>query len=179
VDRDHFILIGKVTRIHGVKGTVKVYSYAESSSFFRSDLSLCIQTPNGLINTYQIAWAKPHKRSILVALKGVDDRDSAQALIGAMLFVDKQMLPHVEEGTYYWFDLIGLAVETDDGDHLGKIESILQTGANDVYVVRKHHAEGGSEVLVPALASVIQQVDLHAKRMRVKLPEGLFDKKGD
>jgi len=75
----------------------------------------------------------------------------------------------LDEGIYYWFDLIGIKVYTTEEKYLGRIESIVETGSNDVYVV-KH---GEKEVLIPALESVVLDIDLEHKRMRVDLPEGL------
>ena len=95
--------------------------------------------------------------------------DAAEALVGSRLWVDKTTLPDLDDGIYYWFELIGLSVYTTQGRYLGLLESILQTGSNDVYVIR----DGEKEVLLPALASVVQAVDIHQRRMEVILPEGL------
>ena len=78
-------------------------------------------------------------------------------------------MPDLEEGDYYWFDLIGLDVFGIDQKYLGRLESIIQTGSNDVYVVKKDD----TEILIPALESVVQKIDLKNRRMQVDLPEGL------
>jgi 16S rRNA processing protein RimM len=78
-------------------------------------------------------------------------------------------LPGLEVNTYYWEDIIGLSVYAEDGVFLGRVESIIQTGSNDVYVVK----DGKSEILVPAMESVVLKIDLDQKRMKVNLPEGL------
>ena len=88
---------------------------------------------------------------------------------GAGLYIEKSRLPSLEDGHFYWFELIGMEVYTDDGRFLGRLASIVPTGSNDVYVVQ--HA--GRETLVPALASVVKRVDTTARRMEVILPEGL------
>ena len=75
----------------------------------------------------------------------------------------------MEKDSYFWFDLIGMAVFTTTGEYLGRLESIIETGSNDVYVVQ----DGKEEVLVPALESVVVDVDIEANRMQVELPEGL------
>jgi len=79
-------------------------------------------------------------------------------------------LPELGEDTHLWFDLIGMAVYTTEDKYLGRIESIIETGSNDVYVVQDHE----KEVLIPALESVVVDIDLEHKRMRVDLPEGLL-----
>ncbi len=90
-------------------------------------------------------------------------------MIGGELFIPQSELPELDEDTYYWFDLIGIEVYTKTEEFLGRIESIIETGSNDVYVVKKHK----KEVLIPALESVVLEIDLEHKRMQVDLPEGL------
>jgi len=107
---------------------------------------------------------------VLLTLKGVATADEARELVGAELFVDSGLLPELDEGTYYWFDIIGLSVFAPDKTYLGRIESIIATGGNDVYVARHQ----GNEILIPALESVVLGVDLKRKVMRVDLPEGLI-----
>ena len=79
----------------------------------------------------------------------------------------------MEEGTYYWFDLIGLSVFTVEGEFLGQISSIIPTGSNDVYVVKDSKRGLDYERLIPALESVIRSIDIKMKTVRVNLPEGL------
>jgi 16S rRNA processing protein RimM len=104
-----------------------------------------------------------------VGLEGVTDRSAAEALTGAEVVVARGRLPQPEADSFYWTDLIGLTVATMDGKPLGNLVRILETGANDVYVVR----QGKRETLVPALAAVVRRVDLEQRRMWVELPEGL------
>jgi len=104
-----------------------------------------------------------------LSLEGISDLDRAQDFKGARILLDKTALPQLEEGVYYWSDLIGLRVFLIDGTSLGNIESIIETGSNDVYVVRK----GNRETLIPALEKVVKAVDLESKTMQVDLPEGL------
>jgi len=163
------LLVGKVVGVHGVRGNLKVHSYAESLSVFESSSTIRIGTKDGRRGSYAIEWAKPHKRIVLLSLREITTIDQAKGLIGAELFIDRATLPALETGTYYWFDIIGLAVYTLDRVYLGRVESIIPTGGNDVYVVKKD----GVEVLVPALASVVRDVDVEAKTMRIDLPEDL------
>jgi 16S rRNA processing protein RimM len=91
-------------------------------------------------------------------------------MVGCDLFIKKSELPELEEGTYYWFDLIGIDVYTTQEEYLGRIASIVETGSNDVYVVKN----GEQEILIPALETVVLDIDLGKKQMRVDLPEGLI-----
>ena len=163
------MLIGQIVGVHGIKGNCKIRSYAESLSVFQSDSVVIVATSDGRQKPYEINWVKPHAKAALISFKGVDTRDQAEALIGCELFIEKSRLPDPEEGSYYWFDLIGLDVFDDDQKYLGRLESIIQTGSNDVYVVK----EDDTEILIPALESVVQKIDLKNRRMRVNLPEGL------
>ena len=172
---DQVVLIGKIVGAHGLDGTNKVVSYAESVSIFSPDSSIILQSPDGQQKPCVVQWAKEHTRCILLALEGVTDRDQAESLIGSELLIPKSSLPEPDNGAYYWFDLIGLSVYTRKGQYLGRLESIFPTGSNDVYVV-KPDAEAQparDEVLIPAIESVVIEVDLTRRIMRVDLPVGL------
>lgn len=168
-DREN-ILIGKIIGVHGLKGTNKLLSYAESLSIFKPGSSILVRRPDGREKPYTIVWVRPHSKNALMCLKGVANRDAAGALVGSQVFIDKAELPELEEDTFYWFDLIGLDVFTTEEKYLGRIESIIQTGSNDVYVVKNRNAE----VLIPALESVVLTIDLENGRMQVDLPKGLI-----
>jgi 16S rRNA processing protein RimM len=166
--KDH-VLIGEIVGVHGIKGTSKIRSYAESLSLFKPGSAIAVRERGGQEKSLEIVWVKPHTGAALIAFKGINERRQAQALIGAELFVPKDELPELEEDSYFWFDLIGMAVYTTAGEYLGRIESIIETGSNDVYVVQDNQ----KEVLIPALESVVIDIDTKAKRMQVILPEGL------
>lgn len=166
---DACFVIGRITGVHGVRGNLKVHPYVESLSLLGAGETVFIGNPGDEGAKHVIRWAKPHHRAILMALVDVEDRDTAEQWIGMDLFMEKSRLPALEEGTYYWSDLIGLDVHTTDGRFLGKIASIFRTGSNDVYVTR----DEDRETLIPALVSVVKSVDLETGRMTVDLPEGL------
>ena len=165
------VLIGKIVGAHGLRGTSKIQSYVESLEIFRSGTILLVSSPDGSQKRYEIDWIKSHSRGALLALKEVTDRKRANSLIGSELYIEKAMLPQLEAGTYYWFDLIGVNVYASDDRYLGRLDSIIETGANDVYVVK----DGDKETLVPAIESVVKSIDIKSKIMRVELPEGLED----
>jgi 16S rRNA processing protein RimM len=171
VGNDGFLPVGKIVGAHGVKGNLKVCSYAESVSVFKpGNLILAIHVGK-IEKCFDIKWAKPHGKSILLSFKGIEDRNSAETLIGAELFIERTALPELEEGVYYWVDIIGLSVFTTDNQYIGCVESIMPTGGNDVYVVKNKNIN--SEILIPAIESVVLEIDFENKTMRVELPEGL------
>lgn len=163
------MLIGKIVGVHGFKGASKIQSYAESLEIFKPGTILLLSIPDGSENRCEVDWIKSHSRGALLALKDVTSRDQAKLLVGSELYIERAALPGLEEGNYYWFDLIGLNVYTSDDRYLGRLDSIIETGANDVYVVKNDE----SEILVPALKSVVRSIDIESKIMRVELPEGL------
>jgi 16S rRNA processing protein RimM len=167
-DQRH-ILIGRIIGAHGVKGALKLLSYAESLETFAAGRSLLLHCADGRQQVCKISLARAQGRSALLYLTGIETRSQAEALAGCDVFIDKATLPELEDGTYYWADLIGLDVYSADGRRLGRLASIFATGSNDVYVVR----DGSRETLVPALKTVVVSVDLTARRMEVNLPEGL------
>ena len=100
---------------------------------------------------------------------GSSARDQAKTLVGADLQIEKAALPVLETGVFYWYELIGLQVFTTDDRYIGRLVSIIRTGANDVYVVKNDR----TEILIPALESVVKVIDIDANSMRVDLPDGL------
>jgi 16S rRNA processing protein RimM len=167
--KKEIVLVGKIVGAHGVKGTSKISADVESLTIFKPGTALLVCSPDGSENSYEIDWVKPHSRGALLALKEVTSRDQAKTLVGAELYIQRARLPKLEDGAYYWFDLIGLKVYSSDDHYLGRLDSIIETGANDVYVVHKEDRE----ILIPALKSVVRSIDIESKIMQVELPEGL------
>ena len=120
--------------------------------------------------TYQISSSQPTgKGEMILRFKGFRDRRQAQQLTGLWLWVPRSEVPAAQEGEYFHYQLIGLKVRTVDGEDLGELAEILETGSNDVYVV----AGGDGEILVPALSRVVREIDIAGGLMVVDLPEGL------
>ncbi len=166
-----YISIGNIAGSHGIQGAVKVYSYAESFSVFKTGITILVKNPiDSTVKDYGIKWSAPHSRFVLLLLEGIDSRILADNLKGFELFIKKSDLPQLEDGTYYWNDIIGISVYTSEDKLIGRVESIIQTGANDIYVVKNEKDE---EVLVPAIESVVSNIDIIQKKMKVNLPEGL------
>ena len=170
---DEFLPVGKIIGAHGVKGNLKVHSYAESVTVFKPG-NLILAIFAGRIEKYfAINWVRPHGKAILLSFKGIEDRNTAETLIGAELFIERSALPELEEGVYYWVDIIGLSVFTTDNQYIGRVESIMATGGNDVYIVKNKTKDENTELLIPAIESVVLEIDFKNKTMRVELPKGL------
>jgi 16S rRNA processing protein RimM len=162
------LAVGRVVRPHGVRGGLIVDAYSEAIEALRpgGQVLLGEQKQPGRLQS-----CKRHADRYLVFLEGVEDREQAEELRGAEIAIPFDDAGPLPEGAYYHWQVLGLRVEEDGGQELGHISEILETGANDVYVVKR--ADGG-EVLLPAISSVIREVDLEHGIMRVHLIPGLL-----
>jgi 16S rRNA processing protein RimM len=172
-NRDDLVLVGRVVGVHGIRGGLKVYSYAESLSVYEAEEGLRVALPDGSIRAMTVQRVQPHGRVLLMTLGGVVDRTQAERLIGSTLSVGKACLPVLEEDTYYWSDLMGLRVYDTTGAHLGQLDEVIPTPGNDIYVVRGRQDGHTKEILIPAIGDVVLKIDLDGKTMIVDPPEGL------
>ncbi len=168
------IHLGKIVGAHGIRGVVKVYAYTESTNEFDCYDEYILIDPDGRRQTFAPLWARPHTKNIVrLALGHVTTRDQAEGLTGSLVAIPRSQLPPLEEDTHYWVDLIGLAVQDRAGNPIGRVREIMPTGANDVYVIETAHAPPADEILLPAISSVILEIDLPRGIMVVEIPEGL------
>lgn len=159
---DEMIVVGRIVAPHGVRGDLRILPDTERPEMFKSLKTIYIGRKR-----YHLLSGRPHKNVYIVHVEGVDDRNTAETLVSEVVEVPFSLLPKLEEGTYYYFQLIGLSVVTEDGEAVGRLEEIMETGANNVYVIRN----GGKETLIPAIPSCVLSIDVDAGRMTVRLPE--------
>ncbi len=157
--------VGRIIRVHGLRGQLRVRVLSDVPHRFEPGRVVNI---NGHPFTIAASGFFRHGQ-ILLTFQGIADRDAAQKLVEQWITVSAEAVPPLPEGEWFHFQLLGLRVITDQGEELGEITDILETGSNDVYVV----SGGGPEVLIPALKSVITQVRLEDGVMLVSLPDGL------
>ena len=152
------VLMGRVSGHFGVKGWVKVYSYTEPREALLSYGHWLIRRDEGW-QALRVLDGKRHGKTVIAKLEGFSDRDEAAAIIDCDIGIRREELPEPNEGQYYFSDLEGLEVEHVDGSGLGRVATILETGANDVLVVR----DGKTERLIPFVTDqVVRSVDLDA-----------------
>jgi 16S rRNA processing protein RimM len=157
------VLMGRVSGHFGVKGWVKVYSYTEPREALLAYPSWLVRQGESWL-AIKLEEGKRHGKTVIAKLEGYSDRDQAAALIDCDIGIRRDELPELEEGQYYFSDLEGLRVEHVDGSSLGLVTNILETGANDVLVVRTDDTER----LIPFIVGqVVQSVDLEAGVIRV------------
>ena len=160
------IIVGRVLSPHGIKGQLKVEVLSDFPDRFAPSARLWSEALNGAVVVESAFW---HGETLLLSLQGINDRDAAGKLAGSYLLIDKSQLNPLPPGRYYHFQLLGLQVR-QGGELLGTVGEVLPYTANDIYVVRR---EGGGELLLPALKSVVKRINLELGVMEVELPEGL------
>jgi len=167
---DH-LQVGKIVNTHGVKGEVKLMPLTDDISRF-DDLEWVFVESNGTMTRYDIQSVKYFKGMVIIKLEGIDDPETAATLKGCFALVDRENAVKLPEDTYFICDIIGCSVYDEKGTYLGQVRDVLQTGSNDVYVVRD---EPGRELLLPALKSVVRKVQPDLRRIDVVIPKGLLD----
>lgn len=165
------LLVAKTSSAHGLYGKIRIVLYAEDLGLFKKGRKVYISRDGKDEKIFDIVSASPYKRNFaILTLSGIDNRNQAEEIEGYDVFMDKSFLPEIEtEDTFYWKDLIGVSVYDEQGTFLGILESIIETGSNDVYVVKND----GEELLIPALVSVVKAVDVSRRSMHVSIPDGL------
>lgn len=159
---DQRVVLGRISGLYGVKGWVRLFSHTEPREAIL-DYERWLIGRDEDWREFRLAEGRRHGKAVVARLEGFEDRDQASDLIGAEIAVRRQQLPDAEKDEYYWADLVGLDVVTTDGRSLGQVDHLLETGANDVLVVR-----GKVEYLVPFIMDqVITEVDLDGGVIRV------------
>lgn len=163
--------VGVITSTHGVRGEVKVFPTTDDASRFKKLKKVLLDTGKEDIEL-EISSVKFFKNMVILKFKGIDDMDTANKYRQKSLYVTRENAVKLKKNEYFIADLIGIAVASDEGEDLGIIEDVLQTGANDVYVIQKEDQE---ELLLPAIKDCIKEVDIEAGTMTVHLLPGLRD----
>jgi len=158
---DETICVGRIIGAQGVKGWIRVFSDTSPRENILSYSPWKIQTGDRM-QTVEVS-GRLQGKNVVVKLAGVEDRDAAIELVGSKIYILPEQLPKLDEGEYYWSDLIGLEVESLQAEPLGTIETMMETGANDVMVL-----QGDRERLIPfVINDVVRKVDLANKRVVV------------
>lgn len=154
--------LGKIIGVWGVRGWVKVHSYTRE----RLDIAKYSCWHLGESGAIAVEQCRQQGRGIVAKLAGVNSREAAEALIHQQIFVEQSQLPELPAGEYYWHQLINLRVKTLDGVNIGSIGSIIETGANDVLVIRPND-DSTPDILIPYVDEVVVRVDLQECEMQV------------
>lgn len=166
---EDMLQVGVITTTHGVRGEVKVFPTTDDVNRFKKLKQVILDTGKEQLEL-EITQVKFFKNLVILKFKGIDNINDIEKYKGTGLFVAREHAVECEEDEYFIADLIGIEVVNEEGRLLGKITDIIQTGANDVYVVG---AEGKKELLLPAIRDCIRKVDLEKRQMQVYVLPGL------
>lgn len=167
---EEIFTIGKIINAQGIRGEVKVLPMTEFPERFDTMDKVRINN-KGRISELTLEGSRAHKNFIFLKFKEINTMNDALTLKDSLIQVTRDELVPLPEGRYYIFDLIDLPVYTVDGELLGHLKDVFQTGSNDVYTVKTPE---GKEVLLPAIPQVIKDINLTEKKIVVELMEGLI-----
>jgi len=162
--------IGQIVNTFGIKGFVKVNPWVNDVTRFDELKKVYIKIRKSL-KELEIEEVKYHKNQVLLKFKGVETVEQAEMLRNAILEIDRKDAIPLEEGEYFIADLLESEVYTDEGEKLGILEEIFNTGSNDIYVVKN---ELGKSILLPRIKEVFKEIDVENKKIIVHLIEGLI-----
>lgn len=164
-----FIILGKILRPHGIRGWLRILSFASGPEVFERAGNLYTIGETD-VQEYKVEAARPFKKMVILKLEGIEDRSQAELLRGKELYVRKDSLPK-EEGEYFWFELIGLKVIDQESQTLGIVEELMRTQAHDILVVN----DGNRSIYIPMVEGIIQQICPEEGHIRVMVIEGMLD----
>lgn len=168
---EDLLQVGVITTTHGIRGEVKVYPTTDDVHRFEELESVLLDIGREY-RELEIQNVKYFKQYAILKFKGIDNINDIEKYKGKSLYVTRDQALPLEEDEYYIADLIGMEVFLENGEKFGVLKDVMETGANDVYIVT---TEDGREVLLPAIHECILEVDLEKNRMEVHLMDGLLD----
>lgn len=168
---EKYLRVGVIANTHGVRGEVKVYPTTDDVKRFKKLKEVILDTPKGHIDLH-VKSVKFFKNMVIVGFDEYDNMDQVIPLKGMDLLVTRENAVPLEEGEYFICDIIGAKVVTDEDKDLGVLIDVIQTGANDVYVVKM---ENNKEVLLPVIDECILERNIEEKLVKVHVMKGLLD----
>jgi 16S rRNA processing protein RimM len=160
-----FLVLGKLRRAHGVQGEIPLEVYTQLMDLLVPGSLVYVGEEHHPLTIEASRWKND---LLLLKFKGISDRTEVSMLTNALVYVKTDQLQPLGEGEYYFHELIGLNVYTQDGEYLGILMEVLETGANDVYLVQN---DAGEEILIPAIEQSILEIDLNQEKMVVSRME--------
>lgn len=162
--------VGVISSTHGIRGEVKVFPTTDDANRFKKLKKVTLDTGKEQLDL-EIQGVKFFKQFVIVKFKGIDHINDIEKYKGMSLYVDRQDAVKLQKDEYFIADLIEMQVFTEDGGEFGTLIDVLETGANEVYVIQsKEHGE----VLVPAIKQCILNIDVEARKMTIHLLDGLI-----
>ena len=172
IDARRLVTIGKVTRVHGARGEVKVRSLSDVPGRFETLERVLVADRQGALRELAVRASRRTVGDYLLAFDGIATPEAAASLVGCWLLIAAEQSAPLPDGRYFERDLLSMAVRTEDGALVGELTEILPTGANAVFVVR---GATGKEHLIPATREAVRAVDVPARLMTIRRMAGLLD----
>ncbi|MDZ4762947.1 MAG: ribosome maturation factor RimM [Chloroflexota bacterium] len=174
-DDPRYLMIGEVLRPHGIRGELRIRILTDYPERITRDKTVYLGTDvNAVAKPYTVEGMRMNQEYGLLKLVGINSRETADLLRQLFVLIPLEEAIPLEDGEVYLYELIGMNVQTEDGTPLGELVDVLETGANDVYVVASPQY---GEVLLPAIDQCILKIDGDANLMTVHLLDGLLDKR--
>lgn len=171
-DAPQYLILGEVLRPHALRGELRIRILTDYPERIIAGKTIYLaEEIDSQAAAYQVEYLRANKEYGLLKLRGIENRDQADLLRELLVLTDIDDAVPLEAGEFYLYEMIGLDVQTEDGETLGKLVEVLETGANDVYIIDSPRY---GEVLIPAIDQTILKTDIDAGIMTVRLPEGLL-----
>ena len=167
---EQLLQVGVITQTHGVRREVKVFPTTDDAARFKKLKHVMLDTGKETL-PLEIESVKFFKQFVILKFKGFDNINDIERYKRCPLLIERENAVPLEEGEYFIADMIGMKVITDEGENFGILKDVMETGANDVYVI-EHPSEG--EVLVPAIKECILDVDIENRQMKIHVMNGLI-----
>jgi 16S rRNA processing protein RimM len=164
---EELIVVGEVSRVHGLRGEVRVVPVTDFPDHLLA-LDEAVVVCGGAATAVRVEAARVLGTSVLMKFSGIDTPAAAERLRGATVRIPAANTIPLPPGEYYVFDIVGLEVRTPEGEIVGEVTDVLRTGSNDVYVVRPVH---GPEILLPAVDTYVREIDVAGGRLVARLPD--------
>lgn len=171
VGMEDLLRVGVISSTHGIKGEVKVFPTTDDRNRFK-ELKMILLDTGKEQKELEIENVKFFKQFVILKFKGIDNINDIEKYKGKDLLITRENAAVLSEGEFFICDLIGLQAEEEDGSFLGELAEVLQTGANDVFVIK---TKQGKEILIPYIDDCVKKIDIGEKRMVVHLLPGLVD----
>lgn len=166
-----YLQIGKIVNTHGVRGEVRLIPLTDDPHRFDKLKSILVEKDGAMVQ-HSVKDVKYTKGSVILKLSDIETMEAAEALRNCFVLIDRKNAVKLPKDSFFICDILGSEVFDENGLLLGKLNDVLQTGSNDVYIIKNNE---GKEVLLPALKSVVRSVSLEQKRIDVTVPKGLLD----
>lgn len=168
---DNYFRVGVIANTHGIKGEVKVFPTTDDANRFKKLKQVYVDLGREKVEL-EVAGCRFFKNHVIVKFKGIDDINDIEKYKGKDLLVSRENAVPLEEGEYYIADLIDLKVINEDNEEIGVLYDVMQTGANDVYVI---NMTNGKELLLPAIDDCVLDINLEEGYIKIHILDGLLD----